>query len=201
MPDPEHCLRVLIANELDERLESITAIVDAIGHEIVGRGDIRDIGPLSQSTRADVALVGLGLDGDHALEQISAIVHEAACPVIALLDAEDPSYVHQAAKRGVFAYVVLKGDNGGELQGALDITLRRFAEFQNLQGAFGRRAIIEQAKGILMERNGIDADAAFALLKSHSQGTGRRLVDVAEALTQSHQLLPTMRRGDEAQSE
>ena len=201
MPGTDHRLQVLIANEHDDRLKSITAVVEGLGHEVVGRGvGIGDVGPLSRSTGAEVALVGLGLDGEHALEQISAIVHEAACPVIALLDATDPSYVHEAAQRGVFAYVVLEG-GGGELQGALAITLRRFAEFQNLQGAFGRRAIIEQAKGILMERNGIDADAAFAVLKSHSQATGRRLVDVAEALTQSHKLLPSARRGDEAQSE
>lgn len=135
----------------------------------------------------------MGLDGEHALEQITRIVHEAACPVIALIDAEDPSYIHQAARRGVFAYVVLDGEESAELQGALDITLRRFAEFQNLQGAFGRRAIIEQAKGILMERNGIDADAAFGLLKSHSQQSGQKLYEVAEALTQTHQLLPSAR--------
>jgi response regulator NasT len=188
-PEPEHRLQVLIANEQDERLETITAIVEALGHEVVGRDlDINGVGPLSRSTGAEVALVGLGLDGEHALDQISAIVHEAACPVIALLDAKDPRYVEQAAQRGVFAYVLLDA-NGGELQGALDVTLRRFAEFQNLQGAFGRRAIIEQAKGILMERNGIDADAAFALLKSHSQQTGQKIFDVAQAIGQTHRLL------------
>lgn len=191
MPEPEHRLQVLVANEQHARLEKITAMVDALGHEIVGSAvEIGEVGPLSRSTGAEVALVGLGLDGEHALEEISEIVHEAACPVIAIIDAEDPSYVQEAAKRGVFAYVVLDGEEAAELQGALDITLRRFAEFQNLQGAFGRRAIIEQAKGILMERNGIDADAAFALLKSHSQRSGQRLFDVAQALTQTHLLLP-----------
>jgi response regulator NasT len=145
--------------------------------------------------------VGLGLDSEHALEQISAIVREAACPVIALLDVRDPSYVQQAARRGVFAYVVLDDDDAGELQNALDITLRRFAEFQNLQGAFGRRAIIEQAKGILMERNGIDAEAAFELLKSHSQQSGRKLIDVAGAITQTHQLLPPARPPDSGRSD
>lgn len=201
MPDPEPRLQVLIANERNERLASITAIVEGLGHEVVGRGvDIREVGPLSRSSGAEVALVGLGLDGQHALEQITAIVHEAACPVIALLDVEDMSYVSEAAKRGVFAYVVLNDDDSAEIQAALDITLRRFAEFQNLQGAFGRRAIIEQAKGILMERNGIDADAAFALLKSHSQQTGEKLIDVAEAVTQTHQLLPPARRAAEGQS-
>jgi response regulator NasT len=201
MPDPEHRLQVLIANERDERLESITAIVEGLGHEIVAQGvDIGDVGALSRSSGAEVALVGLGIDDRHALDQISAIVHEAACPVIALLDVADPSYVEEAAKRGVFAYVVINGAETDELRSAIDITLRRYAEFHNLQGAFGRRAIIEQAKGILMERNGIDAEAAFALLKSHSQATGQKLIDVAQAITQTHQLLPSAGRADKQQS-
>jgi two-component system, response regulator / RNA-binding antiterminator len=202
MSDTEPRLQVLVANERDDRLENITAIVEGLGHEIVGKGvDITDVGPLSRSTGAEVALVGLGLDNEHALEQIAAIVHEAACPVIALLDAEDPHYVQQAAQRGVFAYVVMEDDESAEIQGALDITLRRFAEFQNLQGAFGRRAIIEQAKGILMERNGIDAEAAFALLRSHSQQSGQKLIDVAQAVTQTHLLLPRARRADTGHSD
>jgi response regulator NasT len=197
MPETEHRLQVLIANERDLRLDTISAVVEGLGHEIVGRGvDVGEIGPLSRSTGAEVALVGLGLDGEHALDQISSIVREAACPVIALLDVRDASYVHEAAKRGAFAYVVLDDDDSGDLQNALDITLRRFAEFQNLQGAFGRRAIIEQAKGILMERNRIDADAAFALLKSHSQQSGQKLFDVAQAITQTHLLLPSDRPVD-----
>lgn len=193
---------MLIANEQHDRLDKITALVEALGHEIVGSAvDIGEVGPLSRSTDAEVALVGLGLDGEHALEEISQIVHEAACPVIALIDAEDPSYVTQAAQRGVFAYVVLDGEEAAELQGALDITLRRFAEFQNLQGAFGRRAIIEQAKGILMERNRIDADAAFALLKAHSQQTGEKLSDVAQAITQTHLLLASEGRAGTEESD
>ena len=78
-----------------------------------------------------------------------------------------------------------------ELRNALDITLRRFAEFNNLQGAFARRALIEQAKGILMARNNIDADAAYELLKSYSQQSGQKLRDVAKAITESHTYFPT----------
>jgi two-component system, response regulator / RNA-binding antiterminator len=193
-PGPAHRLQVLIANERDDRLRNIAEIVEALGHEIVGRDtNLGDVGSLSRSTGAEVALVGLGLDTEHALEQISEVVREAACPVIAILDAEDPRYVTQAAQRGVFAYVVLEGHDIAELQSAIDITLRRFAEFQNLQGAFGRRAIIEQAKGILMERNGINAEAAFELLKSHSQHGGQKLHDVAVAVTTTHQLFPSPR--------
>src|SRR6185437_11389539 len=53
------------------------------------------------------------------------------------------------------------GEDAEELQSAIDITLQRFAEYQSLQGAFGRRALIEQAKGILMARHSLDADRAF----------------------------------------
>jgi two-component system, response regulator PdtaR len=190
MPEPYPRLHVLIANERESRLDTITEIVERLGHEIVARGvNVEQVGALSRREHADIALVGLGTDTTHALELISSIVKEAACPVIALLDGADPTYVTEAAKRGVFAYVIIDGDPS-ELQNALDITLRRFAEFSNLQGAFGRRAIIEQAKGILMARNAITADEAFALLKSQSQHNGQKLIDVAEAVTQTHQLLP-----------
>ncbi|HEX9142586.1 MAG TPA: ANTAR domain-containing protein [Gaiellaceae bacterium] len=107
--------------------------------------------------------------------------------MIALLTAKDPSYVHEAAKRGVFAYIV--DSTPEDLQSAIDITLQRFTEYHSLQGAFGRRALIEQAKGILMARNAVDADRAFELLRDHSQHNGRKLVDVAQAIVDSHLLL------------
>ena len=188
-PDTSPRLQILIANETDERLDMITAIVEELGHEIIARTlQVEDVGPLSRRHLPDVALVGLGLSSTHSLAMISSIVHEAACPVIALLGTTNESYVNEAAKRGIFAYALMNG-NPGELQNALDITLRRFAEFHTLEGAFGRRAVIEQAKGILMARNSIDADAAHQLLKTHSQRTGARLSDVAQAITEAHLLL------------
>ena len=97
-------------------------------------------------------------------------------------------FVNEAAKRGIFAYIS-HGDPE-ELQSALDIVLRRFAEFQGLEGAFGRRALIERAKGILMERHAVGEQEAFEILRGHSRSTGRKLVDVAEAVVDSHLLLP-----------
>ena len=161
--------------------------------------DVKEVGAVTARERPDVALVGLGLHSEHALELISEIVREASCPVIALLSAKDPSYVHEAAKRGVFAYIV--DSRPDELQSAIDITLRRFGEYHSLQGAFGRRATIEQAKGILMERHAIDAGRAFDMLRDHSQHNGHKLVDVAQAVVDSHLLLQTSLRQPEAPPE
>jgi AmiR/NasT family two-component response regulator len=181
-------LRVLIANEKRERLELLAQVVAGLGHEVIAREiSVKEVGAVTARERPDVALVGLGLDSEHALELIEEIVREASCPVIALLSAKDPAYVYEAAKRGVFAYIV--DTTPEELQSAIDITLQRFSEYHNLQGAFGRRATIEQAKGILMARHAIDSDRAFGMLRDHSQHNGHKLVDVAQAIVDSHLLL------------
>ncbi len=181
-------LRVLIANEKRERLELLAQVVAGLGHEVIAREiHVQEVGAVTARERPDVALVGLGLHSEHALDLITEIVREASCPVIALLSARDPIYVHEAAKRGIFAYIV--DSTPEELQSAIDITLQRFAEYQSLQGAFGRRATIEQAKGILMARHGVDADRAFELLRDHSQHNGHKLVDIAQAIVDSHLLL------------
>ena len=189
MPEKEiEHLRILIANERRDRLELLAQVVTKLGHEVIAREvDVKEVGAVTAQEHPDVALVGLGLSSEHALELISEIVHEASCPVIALLSVKDPAYVHEAARRGVFAYIV--DSTPEELQSAIDVTLQRFAEYHNLQGAFGRRAVIEQAKGILMARHAISADKAFELLREHSQHNGFKLADVAAAIVDSYQLL------------
>jgi AmiR/NasT family two-component response regulator len=72
-------------------------------------------------------------------------------------------YIHEAGRRGIFAYIV--DADAEELQSAIDITLQRLSAYSNLQGAFGRRAVIEQAKGILMARHAINQERAFEALR------------------------------------
>jgi response regulator NasT len=186
-PETPH-LRVLIANERRDRLEVLAQIVASLGHEVIAREIlVKHVGAVTAREKPDLALVGLGSSSEHALELIGEIVREASCPVIALLHEKDPAYVNEAATRGVFAYIV-DGD-ADDLQSAITVTIKRFAEYHNLQGAFGRRAAIEQAKGILMARHSINADRAFDMLREHSQHTGRKLADIAEAVVDSHLLL------------
>jgi AmiR/NasT family two-component response regulator len=181
-------LRVLIANERRDRLELLAQVVIGLGHDVIAREIyVKEVGAVTTREHPDLALVGLGSSSEHALELISEIVREASCPVIAILHADDPGYVREAAKRGVFAYII--DGTPDELQSAIDITLQRFTEYQSLQGAFGRRALIEQAKGILMARHSINAEKAFARLREHSQQNGRKLRDVAAAIVESHLLL------------
>lgn len=67
------------------------------------------------------------------------------------------------------------------------------AEVDQLQEALASRDVIGQAKGVLMERHGIGADAAFACLVRISQTTNTKLRSVAEAIAGA-------RHGDEEQA-
>ena len=136
--DRTHHLRVLIANQRADRLDVLADVVSGLGHEVIAQEiHVSDVGAVTARERPDLALVGLGVSSEHALELITEIVRGAFCPVIALLADYDAEWVDQAAQRGVYAYIV--DTRPEELQSAIDITLRRFAEFQNVQGAFERR--------------------------------------------------------------
>jgi response regulator NasT len=187
--DETQHLRVLIANERRERLELVAAVVAALGHEVIAREiEIEDVGVVTTRERPDVALVGLGENSEHALGLIAKIVHEAACPVIALLHGPDPIFLKEASKRGVFAYIT--DAEGEDWQSSIDIVLRRFAEYHELEGAFGRRALTERAKGILMERHSIGEAAAFEMLRQEARSANRKLIDIAAAVVDGHRLLP-----------
>jgi AmiR/NasT family two-component response regulator len=189
VPDKTEHLRVLIANERKDRLELVVPIVVALGHEVIAREiEVDEVGAVTAQERPDVALVGLGASSEHALDLIDKIVREAACPVIALLHSPDPAFVKEASKRGVFAHI--SDDDVEDWQSSIDIVLRRFAEYHDLEGAFGRRAMTERAKGILMERHSIDETQAFAMLRDRSRIDNRKLIDLAAAVVDGHRLLP-----------
>jgi AmiR/NasT family two-component response regulator len=182
-------LRVLIANERKDRLALVAPIVIGLGHEVIAREiEVQDVGALTARERPDVALVGLGESSQHALDLIDTIVRQSACPVIVLLHARDPAFVKEASKRGVFAHI--SDADVDDWQSSIDIVLRRFAEYHDLEGAFGRRALIECAKGILMERHAIDGESAFAMLRERSRVDNRKLIDLATAVVDGHRLLP-----------
>jgi AmiR/NasT family two-component response regulator len=186
--ETEH-LRVLIANERKDRLALVAPIVVGLGHEVIAREiEVEDVGPVTARERPDVALVGLGKSSQHALGLIDKIVQEAACPVIVLIHAPDPDFVKEASKRGIFAYVT--DSDVEDWQSSIDIVLRRFTEYHDLEGAFGRRAVTERAKGILMERHSIDEADAFEMMRNHSRSGNRKLADVAAAVVDGHRSLP-----------
>jgi AmiR/NasT family two-component response regulator len=192
-PHQPSALRVLIADGEGARLREVTETVASLGHEVIAHeAGLAEVGPATARMKPDVAVVIVGESTDYSLRMIDRIVREAACPVVAVLAVQDQEFIKEAARRGIFASVRHEGDSG-ELQSSIDIVLQRFAEFHNLEGAFGRRALLERAKGILMERHSIDEHAAFELLRAEARRASRKIGDVAEAVLSAHALLPGSR--------
>ena len=148
----------MIANQREDRLALLDTLVTGMGHQVIAHEtDVTLAAALTARMRPDLALVGLGLSSEHALDLISEIVRESYCPVIAVLTAKDSEWVSDAARRGLFAYIV--GDDRDELQSAIDITLRRFAEQQAVRGAFERRDTelkLEREAAKLRRRQALD---------------------------------------------
>jgi response regulator NasT len=181
---------VLVANEQQDRIAVLTPLIAALGHELIVRDLTADSAvAVVERDRPDIAVVATGGGRGQMLDIIDRIVGHGVCPVIVLLREDDPELVHEAAVRGVFAYIV-DGDRVDEWRNWLEIVVRRHAELRNVEAASAARAVLERAKGILMERHAIDEAAAYAMLRDFARANNLRLADVASSIERVHRLLP-----------
>jgi len=177
-------LRVLIADERNKYLEPLATAVDGLGHAVIAREiETASVGQATVEHRPDIAIVALHDDTIHALELITEITDEATCPVMALVEDARPEFISEAAERGIFAY--LDSAEEQELRGGIDVALQRFREHQRLQQAFVRRARIERAKGVLIERHSLDEQEAFERLRGEARRSRRKLMDVVEEVLEA----------------
>jgi AmiR/NasT family two-component response regulator len=188
-------LRVLLADEDPGALRIIAGQVRELGHEPTEIAvDLREAAEAIARDDPDLTIVAVYRQDRHALNLIEEINAYSTGPVIALLDHEDPDFVAEAAERGIFAYA--RQETTDSIQAAIEVAMRRWRDhhelgeqIERLEGALERRALIERAKGILMERHDLDDRAAFELLREHARSNNRMVVDVASAVTEGHALL------------
>jgi len=170
-------LRILVADERRQYLQPISEAVEALGHDVVAlEVDTAHVGAATREHRPHVAIVAVHEDTEHALELVTEIVEEATCPVLVLASGARAAFVSAAARRGVFGYLDSTQDT--ELQGGIDVALQRYEQYRDLLGAFNRRARIERAKGVLMQRDGVDEAEAFTRLRGTARRERRALQEV-----------------------
>jgi AmiR/NasT family two-component response regulator len=181
-------LRVLVADEQPEPLEQMADVARRLGHDVVAvELAVSGVARAIRDQSPELAIVGLHEDQEHALDLVEQIVEEAICPVIVQTRDDDPEFAARAAERGAFGFTAPVQPDA--LQTTIEVAVRRFEEqeelseqIEKLEGALQRRAIVERAKGILMERQGIDERAAFELLRKRARSSNRPLVEVAQAV-------------------
>lgn len=184
-PTPARGLRVMAADEDPAALEHTARLLRELGHEVTAcTASVREACVLIARDDPDAAVVVVHDDVDHALDLIDELSESASGPVVALLSVDDADFAEAAAARGISA--LTSAATADSLQAALEVAVRRHAELAclsdqvgQLEHALERRALIERAKGMLMERHAIDERAAFELLRGHARGVSRSVVAVA----------------------
>jgi response regulator NasT len=192
-------LRVLIADEDREALHNLAQVLEDLGHEVAPYVvSVAEAIKLIGTEDPDLAIVVVHQDDEHALSLIGETVEYASGPVIAQTRDGDVEFVARAAERGISAWI--ESTSPEVVQGAIEVALRRYEEtselhvkVDQLESALERRAQIERAKGILMERHQVDERDAFEMMRDHARAQSRRVVDVARSVTEGHGLLPKRR--------
>jgi AmiR/NasT family two-component response regulator len=192
-------LKVLLADEDEGALRVTAGLLRELGHEVTAMAiGVQEAADTIASDDPDASIVVVYEDDTQALDLIEEISEYARGPVIAILEKEDPQFVAEAAKRGISAYA--REGRPDSIQAAIEIAMRRHEEkrklveqIQRLESALERRALIERAKGILMERHNVSEREAFDLLRDHARSRNRTVVDVAASVTEGHALLPKTR--------
>jgi AmiR/NasT family two-component response regulator len=181
---PARGLRVLTADEDARALRRTATLLEELGHEVTAcAASVREACDMIVRDEPDVAVVVVHDDLEHALALIDEISEVASGPVIAIGEA-DAGFVEAAAERGLSALAA--EPTSESLQAAIEVAVRRHADsvrlseqVGQLERALERRALIERAKGILMERHGLEERAAFELLRQHARSRSIAVVQLA----------------------
>jgi AmiR/NasT family two-component response regulator len=189
-------LRVLAADEDRAALDRTAAILRDLGHEVTSYAvAVQEAVEKVAEDDPDLAVVVLHDDDAHALELIDELAEWASGPVVALMASDHEGFAAEAAERGIDA--IARPVTAESVRAAIEVATRRHAdrraltdEVAQLEGALQRRATIERAKGILMERHGVDEREAFELMRRQARSTSRPLVGIAQAVLDGHALLP-----------
>jgi AmiR/NasT family two-component response regulator len=189
-------LRVLAADEDQTALDATAAVLNGLGHEVTALAiGVQEAADLIAADEPDLSLVVVHDDHEHALALIEELNEYATGPVVAVLGEADAQLVEQAAKSGITAFAQTQDPEA--IQSAITMAMTRHNEMQalsdkvdQLQGALERRAVIERAKGILMERHSVNERDAFEMLRTHARSHSARVVDISRAVADGHGLLP-----------
>ena len=192
-------MKVLLADQDEGALRIAAALVRDLGHEVTELAvGVEEAAEVIARKGPDLSIVVVYEDDGFALDLIEEITEYARGPVIAMVAKEEPEFVSAAAKRGIYAYA--REGMADSIQSAIEVAVRRHAEKQELaeqverlETALERRALIERAKGILMERHNIGEREAFDRLRDHARSRNRTVVDVSASVAEGHALLPKAR--------
>jgi AmiR/NasT family two-component response regulator len=182
-------MRVLVAEDETIIRLDLRDLLERSGFEVCAEArDGEEAVALARSERPDVAIMDVKMPKLDGIEAARRILDERPIPIVMLTAYGQEELVSRAVEAGVFGYLV-KPFREQDLLPAIHTARARHEELaalrdeaESLAEALAARKAIERAKGLLMEKEGLSEQDAFARLRRASQLSGRPLKVVAEAL-------------------
>jgi response regulator NasT len=182
-------LRIAVADDEADILEYYRGAVGRLGHTVAAAAKSgSELVEQCRNSRPDLIVTDIKMPDMDGIEAAARIYRDEPIPVILVSGYHDAEYIARAQENHVLAYLV-KPIVETHLATAIAIAMSRFEEFQalrretaDLRQTLAERKIIEQAKGILMKRAGLDEEDAFRRLRKLSMDQNRKLVEIAEMI-------------------
>jgi two-component system, response regulator PdtaR len=192
-------LRVLAADEDPAMIRFYQEVLPGLGYEVAAlAGSCQELGQACRALRPDLILTEARLPDGDASAAVQEVCRQEPVPVVLVSAEHDPDCIVRALNGPALAYLV-KPVQPADLQTAIPLAVRRFAEFQalwkeaaELRQALAERKLVERAKGAVMKRLRVDEPEAFRRLQRMSRDQNRRLVDVAQSLLAAEEVFASL---------
>jgi len=187
-------VRVIVADDESVICMDLKEMLNNLGYLVVGEtGDGRSAVNLARELRPDVVLMDVKMPDMDGIEAAKILTEEHIAPVVLLTAFSQKDLVERAKQAGVVGYLV-KPIQEADLAPAIEIALARFGEFRelekevdNLQDQLETRKLVDRAKGILMDSQGLTEAAAFRRIQKMSMNTRKSMKEIAQAIILTHE--------------
>lgn len=181
--------RVIIADDESIIRMDLREMLTNLGYLVVGEaGDGRSAVNQARELRPDVVMMDIKMPDMDGIEAARILTQERIAPVVLLTAFSQRDLVERAKEAGVVGYLV-KPFRESDLGPAIEVALARFAEFRalekevaNLQETLETRKLVDRAKGILMDTQGLSEAEAFRKIQKMSMNTRKPMKEIAEAI-------------------
>jgi AmiR/NasT family two-component response regulator len=186
--------RVIIADDESIIRMDLREMLTNLGYLVVGEaGDGRSAVNLARELKPDVAILDIKMPDMDGIEAARILTGEKIAPVVLLTAYSQRDLVERAKEAGVVGYIT-KPMRESDLTPAIEVTIARFSEFRALEKEVGdlkqaleTRKLVDRAKGILMDTQGLTEAEAFRKIQKMSMNKRRPMKEVAEAIILAHQ--------------
>lgn len=190
--------RVVIADDDPIIRMDLREMLSGMRYDVVGEAaDGKDAVELARKHSPDLVIMDIRMPELDGIEAARILTSEEIAPVLLLTAYSEPELVQRATQAGVIGYLV-KPFRESQLGPAIQVTLARFREFEQLRKELGdvrealeARKVIERAKGMLMNRYGLTETDAFRRIQKRSMDTRKSMREVAEAILLATELDPS----------